>query len=585
MRAVVSLLSLFWFFVGTMAPAQVRTDFAMDSDPDMKLPVRKRVFVKDYKPLWSEALKRPEADIQRRTADSIAEASRMGMRGLEWAQPGLVAIVSADATHPSARFAAARTLIALEAKTTAPLLWEASKRSGDLRQLIEPALASWQFQPMADVWGKRLPIRETRHRDLLLAIRGVEAIGDESAVPALLAIVEDPFRAGETRLAAARSAGRLQRTGLESRARQLVSIEKAPILVRLCAVSLLQRHEGEAAEQILVALARDTEPSVAAEALTRLNAIDADLAGPLAEEAMKNLDPLVRRQGAEAYVLRPTPERIPALARLLDDPHPAVRGRVCEALFQLAKSAELDETIRREATSMLAADGWRGQEQAALLLGALDHKAAAPRLVALLESTRAEVMAATAWGLRKLAVAETLPALLDKATRQTQMHSARTALTGTDSQVGHLFEAFGLMKHAAAAPLMTKYIADKGFGEMSRGAAIWALGHLHASSTDEELERAFVGRITESLEIRPLELDRVRYMSAVSLVRMKAKSSVPAMRGVLMTLGPSAALPPAIAARWTIKQLTGEAVADPDPFLLITDWFLEPLSSTSAESR
>ena len=75
-------------------------------------------------------------------------------------------------------------------------------------------------------------------------------------------------------------------------------------------------------------MAKDAEPTVASAALARLNEIDPSLVLPLAESAMSRPDPLVRQQGAASYIQRPTPERIPVLARLLDDPHPQIRGEV-----------------------------------------------------------------------------------------------------------------------------------------------------------------------------------------------------------------------------------------------------------------
>src|SRR5206468_4210980 len=62
-----------------------------------------------------------------------------------------------------------------------------------------------------------------------------------------------------------------------------------------------------------------------------------------------------------------------------------------------------------EATRVLAGREWRGLEQAAILLARLDHKPAARRLVELLKAERPEVFVTAAWGLRKLAVVETLP--------------------------------------------------------------------------------------------------------------------------------------------------------------------------------
>jgi hypothetical protein len=108
---------------------------------------------------------------------------------------------------------------------------------------------------------------------------------------------------------------------------------------------------------------------------------------------------------------------------------------------------------------------------------------------------------------------------------------------------------------------------------------------LHAGLPDESLVSAFLGRITASLDVMPNELDRVRYMSAVSLARMQATSALPAMRELLEMHGRNAANAPATAARWLLRELTGEMFPDPDHAHLITDWFLEPLAKPVGGQR
>ena len=66
---------------------------------------------------------------------------------------------------------------------------------------------------------------------------------------------------------------------------------------------------------------------VAAAALVSLNANDPNLVVPIAEQAMRNDDANVRREGVAAFNARPTPERVTAMARLLDDPHPTALRR------------------------------------------------------------------------------------------------------------------------------------------------------------------------------------------------------------------------------------------------------------------
>ena len=77
----------------------------------------------------------------------------------------------------------------------------------------------------------------------------------------------------------------------------------------------------------------------------------------------------------------------------------------------MAAVEELRQPIIEEALRRLASQDWRGQEQAAILLTQLQHRPAAARMVQLLTADRPEVFVTVAWGLRKLAVADTLPAV------------------------------------------------------------------------------------------------------------------------------------------------------------------------------
>lgn len=584
MRAMFCWLAMFCLTVAT-ARAEIRVEFAMDHDPDVTPPESVMVFAENLLSLWLKALARPEAEMQRMAAESIAQAHPFNLANIQNAKPALIKVVSADESHSAARFAAARALIVLDAKDAAAAMLDASQRHGtDLRQLVEPVLAKWKFEPARKVWQKRLSTPSTHMRDLILAIRCAREAGDESCVEALLAISHDPFRPVAARLEAARSAGSLKKSGLEGNAERFRSTASAGILDRLCAAALLDQHRSEAAVAALSLLAQDAEPSVAAAALTSLNANDPSLVVPLAEQAMRNDDANVRQQGVSAFVARPTPERVTIVARLLDDPHSGVRATVRESLFRLARMAELDSPIRAAASAVLAANSWRGQEQAALLLAALDHKPAAGRLVELLESPRGEVMVSTAWGLRQLAVPETLPAILDKAARQTEFRRTTVPPDSLDVQVGLLCEALGQMKYAPADELLRRYVPkDHTMGELSRSAAIWALGHLHADKPDEDLAKQLFGRLTDPGTMPP-EAERVRIMSVITMARMKTRTQWEPMRKVLAPMsGPNRY---SMAFRWAMKELTGEVIPVPKPTISTRHgWFLEPLEVKSSEPK
>jgi HEAT repeat protein len=556
--------------------APITADYAMDSDPVLPAQKINKAYSAKYLPLWLQALDRPEADFQRLAAETVAQAHIEGMPKMIAAKPALVRIVSAKETHPAARFAAARALIALEARDAAPPLFQVAQENGaNLRQLIEPALALWKYEPAYDAWRKRLTSAEVNHRDLMLAVRCLGDAGDQTAMPQLLAIMGAAQRLDAERLAAARAAGQLQGAELESNAGKLARAN-APIIDRLCAASLLERHASEPAKTLLLALAADPEPSVATAALRRLNAIDTSLVLPLVEKALQSPDSGVRRLGAAAYAVHPTLERIKVLGKHLDDPHPQVRRMVREEFRRLAGDSQWDGPIRQSATEALEAESWRGQEQAALLLGALDHKPAAPRLITLLDSPRGEVMIATAWALRKLSLPETLPALFKKASYLTDVRLRQRNFDELDYQGAHLFEALGRMNYKPAEPLMRRYIPKNYvMGEYSRSAAIWSLGLLHAGKPDEALAAQITGRVTEPAVAMPPEMSRVRLAGTIALGKMKAKSQAKPLRDYLLQAGESQLY---MAIRWSLHEINGEELPPPPPATISKGgWFLGPL--------
>ncbi len=583
MRAMFCWLAVFCMTVAT-ARAEIRVEFVMDLDPDVTPPEPVMNFPENLLSLWLKALTRPEAEMQRMAAESITQAHALQLPDIDKSKPVLIKIVSAESSHSAARFAAARALIVLDARDTATALFEASQRHGtDLRQLVEPVLAKWKFEPIRGVWQKRLSVPSTHLRELVLAIRGVREVGDEACAEALLRITHDSLRPVAVRLEAARSVGSLKDSGLEEDALRFSRKTSAAVFDRLCAAALLDRHHSESARAALLQLAQDPEPSVAVAALASLNAHDPELVVPLAEQAMRNDDANVRQQGVFAFAERPSPQRVAALARLLDDPHPGVRGTVRESLFRLTRKAELDSPIRDAATTVLKGDGWRGQEQAALLLAALNHKPVAVRLVELLESPRDEVLVTAAWGLRQLAVPETLPAVLDKATRQTTRKQALLH-PAVDVQVALLCETLGLMKYAPSEGLLRRYIPkDYEMGDLSRGAAIWGLGRIHADKPDEQLAKLLFERLSDPGTMPP-ETERVRIMSVIAMGLMKSKSQVePLRKGFAADVFPTRKY---MAVRWAMQALTGEKLPEPKPIILTQyGWFLEPLEKPPSEEK
>ena len=557
----------------------VDLDTARYQDPKIELPEPIPAFSPRLKPLWLEALARPEVDLKRQAARTIGLAHRRGMPDLADTAAPLVEALDAPDQHPVVKLAAAGALVVLDARQAAEVLFKHAMSGGlEMAQLVEPALARWDYRPVRDVWLDRLSAPRTPLRRLVLAIRGVAVVGEKKAEPRLREMALTGDVDPDIRLEAAQALAKLRTEGLEEDARRAAA-DPSPekIIDRLVAASLLAGHRGEAAQTLLAQLALDPEPSVAAMALKRLLEIDPMLVIPIAKPTIANGDANVRHLGARALVAWRTPEAIELLGPMLDDPHPELRAYVRQSLVEMASDAALAELVIAEGSKMLATERWRGLEQASLLLVALDHEPAADRLVALLEFERPEVFVTTAWGLRRLAVPDTLERMFDKFQRQTEKaQKAGGMAIDVDRQVCQLIEAFGQMGYPRAEPLLRRYIPKKSpFGIESRAAAIWTLGHLHADQPDGELVRLLVERLSDEDPILP-EAEQVRRMSAVSLGRMKAEAALPDLQKYLEALTVNCEL--GYACAWAIHQITGEPIPEFQPYKAWrTGWFLEPL--------
>ena len=575
-QAVVYLIVTLVFLSG-VSRAEIQPDFLMDSDPEFHPLPSVKSSMPEHIRLWTEVLARPEIDYQRMAAESIAVAHQKGVPDLIEAVPALETVLTAQSSHPSARFAAARALVVLGSRGSSEKLFETSQKYGsELRQLIEPALAEWDYLPIRSVWLKRLETRETRPRDLILATRGIRRVRDQSALSKLQQMTLDLIQTPEIRLEAASAAGELAETGLEVDADRLIHETRTNSTInRHCAIRYLARHSSESARKVLAELATDPEPSVAAAALERLHLIDSTLVLPFVELAIQNNDANVRTQAALAYLKLPTNDRIRALAELLDDPHPQLRKRVCEELFRIAKQPEFEETIQTAAMKILSRDRWRGQEQAALLLAELGHKPAWKRLTELLESSRQEVIVGSAWSLRKIAEPQSIPAIIDKIRRQTEIRQKNQAHE-IDLQVAHLFEACGRMRAKEAEPEMLIYVPKNLLnGENSRCAAIWALGWLYAGNPDRSLGRQLIERVNDNAPI-PVESGLVKRICVISLGRMKAVEYADQFRKSLGKVMSNDKF--SFSVRWAVNQMTGEEFPDPIPNTTGSgSWFLDPI--------
>ena len=554
------------------AAAEIAVDSTMYSDPPIDIAVPTKEWPPELKPLWMEALGRPESDLQREAADAIVRAHAAGMPGLAGTADALAKALEQPDLHPVVRYAAARSLIVIDAKDKAPLLWEQAQAGGsEIAQLVEPVLLKWGYAPLAAAWVERLGQGNVSNTQILLAVRGLGALRETKAGPRLLELAKSRGSSAAVRLEAARAVAKIQTENLAADAKVLMAEKsRQGLLGRLIAASLLAQHKGDEAVALLNELAVDEEPAVAAVAQQRLLEVDPSLLGPFVAQMLGSPDANVRRIGIRALAAATSDVNLRRIAPLLDDTDPTNRQLVRDTLLASAGDATLGPVVREVAMSMLATDKWRGIEQSALLLATIDHKPAADRLAQLLGFDRSEVYVTAAWALRQLAVPSALPAM------QARVEGVRGKLDSADAidaQVCQIFQTFGKMKYAEARPLMERYISRSARGQESRAAAIWALGFIHEDKSDPQLAGKFAERLAD-VEGNIPEDERVRRMSAIGLGRMKAANTMATLRRFAGWRQPAS-----VASLWAISRITNEPMPQKEVFYeRQRGWFLEPVN-------
>jgi HEAT repeat protein len=560
-------------------------DSVMYKSPELLMPRMDRDFPQGAIELWCKALARPEGDLRRAAAESIVRARSRRAQGLEAAIEPLRQALEREDQPPSVCLAVAQALVALDARDAAPsLLRLAQSGSNEARQLIEPALARWDYRPARPMWLDRLADPGISVANLLLAIRGLAAVGEMRAAPRLSELALSGQTQGSVRLEAARGLGVLRVDGLEKEA-EVLAADTTPrgLVARLAAASLLQRHTSVPAVKLLQHLASDPEPAVAAVAVARLLDIDPKLVAPVLKDVLGSADPQVRMLGVKVLFQLPTPEHLHLLGDRLADEHIEVRRQARDCLHKVSHKQEMRNDVIDNGFRLLNGSSWRGQEQAAILLVQLDQKKAADELLELLESRRPEVFVTAAWGLRKLAVEKTLKPVTayveagwKRFQDRTLPEAERLLFPLRGHQLSQLNQLLGQERYKPSDDPLRLYIAKFSADAESRAAAIWALGLIHDGKNDSKLTALLLDRLND-VKGPPQEEPRVRQMCAITLARMGAKEALPDLQNYCKDLTP-ARDPVQNSLAWAIAKLTGAVVPAPkNSRANQLGWFLIPV--------
>lgn len=546
---------------------------AMHEDPKLTLPVPEVFFFDNMRPIWYAALSDEDPELRRLAADTIALAHSKGMQNLEDSDGRLLALFQREDCDRLTRRAAASALVALNAERAADaFLAQVETADIDLTQIIEPALARWNSEPMRKRWLERVQDPSTANMRLKLALECLAIIGETEALDALLERALDPNEAATIRLAAGRAAAAIDHSELADRAKTLA--DGTRIIDRLVAATLVTQHQDAAAVDLLRKLAGDDAAPVAGLALRTLLTIDPAHVYEFADSAAQHDDVNIRQTGAAALEHRADQESVKLLARLLNDVNRNLRRRVAEQLVGLAAMDELKDVVIEETVKVVQGDDWRGHEQALYVLGMLDHEPAAMRMVGLLRHRRPEVGIAAAVALRRVSVSEALPGMLAYATEFAgPLLEGEGPHGGIDWQLSELCQSFGLQRYAAAEPLMRKFIPKTDAAVQTRSGAIWALGWIHKDKAPPDLTAQLVERLRDVYSPMP-EFGPIRRSCAVSLGRMRSESALKDLKEFSDFDSEYATL----ACIWAVHYMTGEVIAPPGGGSYgMSNWFLVPL--------
>lgn len=577
-RRIAFVLGICLFLLRPLGAAEFDVDQAMLQDPFLPPRPIERFFPSPYRPLWRQALQHPERDLQRQTAETIARAHQRGVPELQELIPDLVAALEIEDQAAVVKRSICRALVVLEARDQSDVLWKHAQQHGIfLAQLVEPALAEWDYKPARETWRSRLGNPSVGRSLRVLALESLMAVKDTASVAEMITLVHDPAETADLRVAAARSAALIQSSGLLEDARKLLAGAESPrTLSSILAMELLATHSGSETEQFIIEQSQQVPTIAAVIGLKRLLEINPEAVALMADFLLPHTDTEMRRIGCQALAAVPNPERCQLLCGKLGDPIDSIRRTVRLDLLRLAANQELRPTILESATLVLSGDRWRALEQAGLLLGALDHEPVAERLTDLLDYERPEVYVAAAWALRELQVPEMLPAMLERALKNKQWHIEK-GYQGIDEQQNQLFQAFGIMQYEPANQLMRTYIPKGTVGP--REAAIWGLGHIYTDQNPMPLVEQLRERLADEDLMDP-ELLTVKQMAAVSIGRMQGKQALPTVIAYFNSESPDTMLGQACG--WARQRMTGETY--PPPTVLRradSGFFLEPLNPTS----
>ena len=573
-------------------------NWPMADAPILTSPKSHISFSDRLKPIMLEAFARPDVETRRHAIATFADAYARGMKEMKTVAPQLHAKLNEKNLHALERIALIDALAKLEFEEAGPdfvKLNSATDADPEVIQATDKPLSVWKTAGIEAVWKERITNDRTPRAIRTSAIERAGIAQFASIAGDLLKIALDRTGDPAYRLAAARSVSNIRREGLEQSALLLLDASSpAPsVLDRLIGVTLIRMHKGSEAQGIMLRMASDLEPAVVTIAAGRLVEIDPLLLTPVAAKLSTSSDVGVRALAVRSLAAQKTPIATSTLCPMMNDAAPEVRYYVRDQLILLDAVPTLRDRVRDGGMAVLGGSDWRGLENAALLLGKLDHKAAIDRLMEIKSNPRFEVRLAAVTAIRWLGVPATLPKLLAyvkelsddapdlgvKAAAGGKEGAAAVAklieVTKHDQEIAQIMQFFAVAQYKEAEPTLRKFIPKKSMPfNASRAAAIWTLGQFHIDDPDETLGSQFLARYDDTRDIMNPESGDVRHMALIAMGYMRYRKFVNTVTTYMKDDNSSLI---ADAGRWALKRVIDKDIPrPPDTSELQTGWFIDP---------
>ncbi len=489
---------------------------------------------------------------------AIRDADSPLLQGAGQSLPVLLEQLKTKPENRQLQLSLAAAAIALSTPDNAQVLWERLGSDPATRPLIERALINWR-QPLAvEIWRERLRDVRASLPDLLLAIEGLGATGNEQDRQALESLLRSDRFSAATKIVVARALAQVAPKELESLAQDVLSanIEHGELL----AAELLSQHTTPAASETLSSILKSDSLPARLIAYTAIANSFPDLARELAADMLAQPDNNLRLKAVEVLNRFDDVDSLRIQAIGIADQNIQVRNMVRENLLRKASLPGLRPVVDEIITYQLTSQAYQGIEQAMFLAVALSEHQRTPQLLGLLAHPREETNVIAAWALQELA---NTPEVTESIFEFTQPITQR--LIDSDHvtfpeilRQSFLFEALGRNRHEPATETLKIYVPKNGhkMGDLARASAIWALGKILTGSQDQQLSKQLVQRMLDESAVDP-EDDLVKYNSVIALAWIGTPTSAQQVRSF-------AAFPPAplgLAREWSLQQF--EATTPP----------------------